>query len=233
MHVYFHTSLTHTCDREPPASMWVWPAACVCVSMHVAMYVYVYAYISVCMLQCYTLGGIVACASYALLSSRARCTEKAKVLGGWEVTQALFSIAKTLLSILPPSVHPYKQMSELELKEKSITPSYIENIILVENQMSCCLRAVWDMLAVWGIWKKNTVYICSIRLFISSIFKMPALVQRLYSNWVNWDIQLGQFSIYFFIFFQLPPLLSKNGTLTGLDFICQSFFMSPANDLSV
>lgn len=55
-----------------------------------------------CVLQCNTVGGIVVCASYALVSSRARCTEKAKVLGGWEVTQAFFSIAKTLLSILPP-----------------------------------------------------------------------------------------------------------------------------------
>lgn len=164
MHVCFHTSMTHTCDRAPPASMQVWPAVCVCVSKRITTNVYAYAYMRacVCVWQCDTVGGILTCASYALVSSRARCTEKAKVLGGWEVTQAFFSIAKTLLSILSPSVHPYKQMSELELQERSIAPSYIENTILVGNQMSCCLRAVWNMLAVWGVWKKNTVYIHAI-----------------------------------------------------------------------
>ena len=172
----FHTYLNHTCDRVPPASMRVWPAACICVSMRVATYVCAYTvwkYVCLCVcvcvhvLQCNTVGGIVACVSYVLLSSRARCTEKARVLGGWEVTQAFFSIARTLLSIPPPSsVRPYKQMSQLELQERRITPSYIENAILVGNQMSCCLRAVWDMLAVWSIWKKNTVYLCSILLFI-------------------------------------------------------------------
>ena len=79
---------------------------------------------------------------------RARCIEKERVLGGWEVTQGFFSIAKTLPSILLPSVHPYKQMSELELKERSIAPSYIENTIFILSQMSSCLRAVWDILAV-------------------------------------------------------------------------------------
>lgn len=142
-------------------------------------------------------GGIATCASYALVSSRARCTEKGKVLGGWEVTQAFFSIAKTLLSILPPSVHPYKQMSELELQERHITPSYIENTILVGNQMSCCLRAVWDILAVWGIWQENIVYIHYILLFISFILKMPALVQKLQSYCGNWDRVRAIFHLFF------------------------------------
>lgn len=48
----------------------------------------------------------------------------------------------------PPSVHLYKQMSKRESQETNITPPYIENTILVGNQMSFCLRAVWDMLAV-------------------------------------------------------------------------------------
>lgn len=40
------------------------------------------------------------------------------------------------------------------------------------------------------------------------------------------------FHLFFHLFFLLLPPPSKNGTLTGLDFICQSSFMSPANDLS-
>lgn len=74
---------------------------------------------------------------------------------------------------------------------------------------------------------------CYILLFISSISKMPALFKKLPTNWGNRDIQFGQFSIYFLISFQQPPALSKNETLTGLDFICQIFSVSPVNDLSV
>lgn len=124
-------------------------------------------------------------------------------------------------------------MSELEVKERSITPSYIEYTIFVGNQMSSCPRAVGDMLAVWGIWKKNTLCIRYIIVFISSIFKMPALVKKLHASWWNQDMLQGWFTIYFFIFYQRTPPLSKNGTLTGPDFICQSFFTSRANDLSV
>ena len=105
---------------------------------------------------------------------------------------------------------------------KSIKPSYILRIqYLLENQMSCRLRAVWDMLAVWGMWIKSYI----------NIYKLYTSVYLFISQ--DTMQELEQFSTYFCIFFQLPPPLSKNGTLTGLDFICQSFFMSPANDLSV
>ncbi len=74
--------------------MWVWPAACVWVSMRITTYVCAYAYaymrVWVYVLQCNTVGGILACASYARVSSRARCTEKAKVLGGMGSHASIF-----------------------------------------------------------------------------------------------------------------------------------------------
>lgn len=53
----------------------------------VCTFVFVCVCVGVGRVQTNTVGGILACGSYALLvSSRARCTEK--VLEGWEVTQA-------------------------------------------------------------------------------------------------------------------------------------------------
>lgn len=68
---------------------------------------------------------------------------------------------------------------------------------------------------------------CDILLFISFILKMPALAQKLSKSKYTVRAIFNLFSISV----QLPSPLSKNGTVTRLDFICRDFFVSPANDL--
>lgn len=112
----FHTSLTHTCDRVLPASLWIWPAAYVCVSMRITAYcMCMHMFMRVCACHCRWYSRMCQLCTSVLQGKMYR---ESKSVRGMEVTQAFFSIAKTLLSISRPSVQPYKQMSGLELQKK-------------------------------------------------------------------------------------------------------------------
>lgn len=105
MHVYFHTSLTHKSDHVPPASIRVWPAAFVCVSMrttmcvHVHVFAHVHRRVRVTVLHCRWDSCMCQLCTCVL---QGKMYWESKSVRGMGSHASIFSIAKTLLSILPP-----------------------------------------------------------------------------------------------------------------------------------
>lgn len=100
---------------------------------------------------------------------------------------SIFLNSQEPLEYSPSCAHLYKQMSEPELQQRMITPSYIEkhNMIWKSNglQPEGCLR-YFHSLRLMKKSKTNNkkkAYFCYLLVFISSILKIPALALKFYS----------------------------------------------------
>lgn len=174
MHVCFHTSLTHTCDHVPPASMWIWPAAYVCVSMRVTA-------------NCMCMHMLIwECVCHRRWYGR-MCRLCTSVLQGkmyWESksVEGMGSHASIFLNSQdPPEYSPLPICSSIQTdvwagiaRKKHHTIIYWEyNIGWKSNELlpEGCLGyagSLWHM-------KENTVYMCYTIMFILSTLKMPGL----------------------------------------------------------
>lgn len=128
-HVHRRTHLwPEHVTREPPARMWVCPVAHVCVSIRANTPVHADACpgAHMCVFYRATLKVGYPHVPVMLLCPPGEDAPRMqkKRLGGREVTQAFFSIAKSLWRLSPPWTRPHKHMSELE---GSITPSFTKN----------------------------------------------------------------------------------------------------------